>query len=134
MGCGRHRLDVGFLTRRSTGEKSRLRSMTSSQNVKSPGLNRYVRGMISLASNDAIASNTATHNPRANRSGARSYRVRLRDHDSALGAYKIGMAVYRCTAGICAAHLATDSQRSALRLRVLARILVHSWHRRARAP
>src|ERR1039458_8249423 len=87
-----------------------------------------IKGNVSL---DAVASNTATHNPLEGRSGARSDRCCLRAHDSPLGSYTIWMAVHPW---ICAARLAADGfERFLLRLRVLARILAHSRHRRARA-
>src|SRR5580700_3968160 len=80
---------------------------------------------------DAIASNAATHNPREDLGGACSDHARLHAHNSAPESHKIWMAVYRWPR---AAQLAADGfERSFLRLLLLARFLVHSWHRRSGA-
>jgi hypothetical protein len=50
---------------------------------------------------DAIASGGFTHNPSENRTGTRSDRAFLREHDSALGSNKIGMVVLH---SICSAR------------------------------
>ena len=81
---------------------------------------------------DAIASNTATHNPRESRSRTRPDSFCSRANHPALGSRKIWMDVFLW---IWIARLAADSREPfLLQLRVLARILADSWYRRARAP